>query len=91
VEVNPLTGKALVVYQNSTQATIIDLNTLSVSATSQITLTGANPQVAIEPRLNWGVVTPGGNGQVSIVNLTGGGQTVVSLIAVPSSSGAAEP
>lgn len=88
VGVNPLTGQALVVYQNSTQATIIDLNSLSVSATSQITLTGANPQVAVEPRLNWGIVTPGGNGQVSIVNLNGGGQTVVSLITVPSSNGA---
>jgi DNA-binding beta-propeller fold protein YncE len=88
VGVNPLSGKALVVYQNSTQATIIDLDKLNVSATSQITLTGANPQVAIEPRLNWGIVTPGGSGQVSIVNLNGGGQTIVSLIALPSSNGA---
>src|SRR5713226_9483413 len=88
VGVNPLTGKALVVYQNSTQATIIDLDKLAVSATSQITLTGANPQVAVDPRLNWGIVTPGGNGGVSFVDLNGGGQGVVSLIAVPSSNGA---
>jgi len=88
VGANPLTGKALVVYQNSTQATIIDLDKLAVSATSQITLTGSNPQVAIDPRLNWGIVTPGGNGGVSIVDLNGGGQEVVSLIAVPSSNGA---
>jgi len=88
VGVNPLTGKALVVYQNSTQATIIDLDKLAVSATSQITLTGSNPQVAVDPRLNWGIVTPGGNGGVSFVDLNGGGQEVVSLIAVPSSNGA---
>jgi YVTN family beta-propeller protein len=86
--VNPLSGKALVVYQNSTQATIIDLDKLAVSATSQITLTGSNPQVAVDPRLNWGIVTPGGNGGVSFVDLNGGGQEVVSLIAVPSSNGA---
>ena len=65
VGVNPLTGKALVVYQNSTQATIIDLDKRAVSATSQITLTGSNPQVAIDPRLNWGIVTPGGNGELT--------------------------
>lgn len=88
VGVNPLTGKALVVYQNSTQATIIDLEKLAVSANSQITLTGANPQVAMDARLNWGIVTPGGNGGLSIVDLNGGGQEVVSLIAVPSSNGA---
>ncbi len=86
--VNPVIGKALVVYQNSTQATIIDLDKLAVSATSQITLTGANPQVAVDPRLNWGIVTPGGNGGASFVDLNGGGQEVVSLIAVPSSNGA---
>jgi YVTN family beta-propeller protein len=88
VGVNSLSGKALVVYQNSTQATIIDLDKLAVSATSQITLTGSNPQVAVDPRLNWGIVTPGGNGGVSFVDLNGGGQVVVSLIAVPSSNGA---
>jgi YVTN family beta-propeller protein len=88
VGVNPLTGQALVVYQNSSKATIIDLNSLTVTGTSQITTTGPNPQVAIEPRLNWGIVTPGGSGSISIVSLSGQGRNVAALIAVPSSNGA---
>jgi len=83
---NPQTGQALVVYQNSSVATIINLDTLAVS-TSQIPTTGSNPQVAVEPRLNWGLVSPGGNGTVAIVDLNGQGREVVSLIAVPSSNG----
>jgi YVTN family beta-propeller protein len=88
VGVNPLTGRALLAYQNSSTATIIDLDKLAVSATGQIPTTGSNPQVTVEPRFNWGIVTPGGNGSMSVVDLTGLGRSVVSLIAVPSSNGA---
>ena len=31
--------------------------------------TGAKPGVAIDPRLNWAVITPGGTGPVNIVDL----------------------
>jgi DNA-binding beta-propeller fold protein YncE len=31
--------------------------------------TGANPAIAIDPRLNWAVITPGGAGTVNIVDL----------------------
>jgi YVTN family beta-propeller protein len=88
VGANPLTGRALLVYQNSSTATILDLDKLAVSATGQIPTTGSNPQTIVDPRLNWGVVTPGGNGSVSVVDLGGQGRNVVSLIAVPSSNGA---
>jgi len=88
IGVNPLTGKALVVYQNSSKATIIDLDTLAVTASGQIQTTGANPQIAVDPQLNWAFVTPGGSGLVSVVDLNNNGRNVVSLIAVPSSNGA---
>lgn len=88
VGINPLTGKALVVYQNSSKATIIDLDTLAVIATGQIQTTGANPQIAVDTQLNWAFVTPGGTGLVSVVDLNNNGRNVVSLIAVPSSNGA---
>jgi DNA-binding beta-propeller fold protein YncE len=88
VGINPLTGKALVVYQNSSKATIIDLDTLAVIATGQIQTTGANPQIAVDTQLNWAFVTPGGTGLLSVVDLNNDGRNVVSLIAVPSSNGA---
>jgi YVTN family beta-propeller protein len=68
VGVNPVTGLALVANQSTNQATIIDLSDNSVRGTVEIS-TGANPSVAIEPRLNWAVVTPGGAGTLSIVDL----------------------
>lgn len=87
VGVNPYTGQALVAYQNSSNVNIIDLTTFAVTATGQITTTGANPQIAVDPRLGWGIVTPGGSGAVSVVDFTRSGRNIVSLIAVPSSNG----
>jgi DNA-binding beta-propeller fold protein YncE len=70
VAANPLTGMALVVYQNSTHADILDLTQVPPAIVSTTTITtGANPKVAMEPRLNWAVVTPGGAGTISIVDL----------------------
>ena len=43
-------------------STIPLTNTRSVS-------TGINPQVAVDPQLNWAVVTPGGAGAISLVDL----------------------
>ena len=90
VGVNSLTGQALLVYQGSSVSTIIDLTaaTPAVKSTGQIQTTGLFPQVAIDPLLNWGMVTPGGNGTLSIVDLGRNGQTIVFAIAIPSSNGA---
>lgn len=88
VGVNSLSHQALVVYQNSSTGTIVDLNALAVSDTAQIKTTGANPQVSVDQQMNWAFVTPGGNGLVSVVDLGNNGRNVVSLIAVPSSNGA---
>jgi DNA-binding beta-propeller fold protein YncE len=70
VAANPLTGMALVVYQNSTHADILDLTLVppAIVSTTSIT-TGANPKAAMEPRLNWAVVTPGGVGTISVIDL----------------------
>jgi DNA-binding beta-propeller fold protein YncE len=82
VGVNSLTGLAVVVYQNSNRADIIDLtlNPPAVVSTATVS-TGGNPQVAIEPRLNWAVVTPGGAGTLAIVNLAR--RNVASIPAAP--------
>jgi YVTN family beta-propeller protein len=75
---NPLTGHALVANQNTNTATVVDLSQ-SPAVVSSVDLTqggtrpggtGADPQVAIEPRLDWAIVTPGGAGAISAVDMT---------------------
>ena len=75
VGINPLTHRAIVVYQSTNQATILDLSAGAPVIVQQVAGvlnsigTGASPAVAIDPRLNWAVVTPGGTGAVSLVDL----------------------
>jgi len=70
VGVNPLTGRAVVTYQSTNNATLIDLTTNPPAVVGPVSIsTGQNPQVAVEPRLNWAVVTPGGGGTLSTVDL----------------------
>lgn len=99
VAVNPLTGKGLVVFQGSSYVDVVDYSNFNTAVQSpdltqikikrgQITTTGNYPHIAVEPRLNWAFVTPGGNGNGSVVDLGANGQQIVSLIAAPSSSGA---
>jgi DNA-binding beta-propeller fold protein YncE len=76
IGINPLTHRALVAYRSTNQATVLDLSTgaptivQQVGGTGAVSFgTGANPEVGIDPRLNWAVVTPGGSGAVSLVDL----------------------
>ena len=82
VGINPLTGRALVVYQSTNNASLIDLTANPPAVVGTVSAsTGANPQVAVEPRLDWAIVTPGGAGSVSIVDL--GRRTVNAIAAAP--------
>ena len=83
IAVNPLTNRAIVVYQSSSLAEILEVSDTGGpagapaitkiqtigGANSNFTGTGATPAVAVDPRLNWAVVTPGGAGEISIVDL----------------------
>ncbi|MGH9814593.1 MAG: beta strand repeat-containing protein [Candidatus Acidiferrales bacterium] len=78
VAVNPVTGLALIVNTltsaGSAEATVLDLNTgrigtVCLTQGCQSLGNGPNASVAVEPRLNWGVITPGGAGPVTIVDL----------------------
>lgn len=70
VGVNPLTGRAVVTYQSTNNATLIDLTANPPAVLGPVSIsTGQSPQVAVEPRLNWAIVTPGGAGTLSIVDL----------------------
>jgi DNA-binding beta-propeller fold protein YncE len=78
--VTPVVHRALVAYQSTNQATVLDVSDESgtpaltvvqtVGSTSTLPFsTGANPQIAVDPRLNWAIVTPGGSGTIGIVDL----------------------
>jgi YVTN family beta-propeller protein len=83
IGVNPLTHRAIVAYESASLAMILDVSdsggitgapvltevqTIGGSQ-SNYTGTGATPAIAIDPRLNWAVVTPGGAGEVNVVDL----------------------
>jgi DNA-binding beta-propeller fold protein YncE len=71
VGINPLTGHGIVVDQSTNSATVIDLDNLNTTSLRTAAIsTGPNPAVVIEPRLDWAIVTPGGLGSLSIVDLS---------------------
>jgi len=84
VGINPITHRAIVAYQSTNQAAVLDLcppplpgpctgvpttfQTIAGTPTTSFG-TGTNPAIAIDPQLNWALVTPGGAGSVNIVDL----------------------
>ena len=84
VGVNPETGMALVAYQTTNIGTLVDVTQNPPAVVGAVSLpTGANPQIAVDDHLNWAIVTPGGEGVLSIVDLSRQKNNVIS-----SSSGA---
>src|SRR5712691_6740627 len=89
VGVNLQTGLALVTYQpvapaqGTNVASIIDLTSSPPAVVGAVTVgDGTTPQVAVEPRLNWAMVSPGGRvGSLSIVSL--GGRRSLAVAAAP--------
>jgi DNA-binding beta-propeller fold protein YncE len=79
IGVNPLTHRAIVTYQSTNEATILNLSLTAgtpalsivqqIGGSSTFYSTGASPAVSVDPRLNWAVVTPGGGGAISLVDL----------------------
>jgi YVTN family beta-propeller protein len=71
IGINPLSGRAIVAYQTAGFASIIDLTLPTPAVTGIVAAsTGATPHVAVSPKLNWALVTPGGGGTLSIVDLS---------------------
>jgi DNA-binding beta-propeller fold protein YncE len=79
VGVNPITGIALIAYQSTNIGALVDLTQSPPVFVGAVTLgTGVGPQVAVVPGLNWGLVTPGGAGTFSIVDLARRNQNSIS-------------
>ncbi len=78
--VTPVVHRALVAYQSTNQATVLDVSDVSgapvlsvvqtIGSSSILSFsTGPHPSIAVDPRLNWAIVTPGGSGTIGIVDL----------------------
>jgi DNA-binding beta-propeller fold protein YncE len=75
IGINPLTHRGLVALQQSNIADIVDFSggvptfVQSVGGTFTFFSTSTFPSVAVDPRLNWAIATPGGQGTINIVDL----------------------
>ena len=75
IGINPLTHRGLVAFQ---QTNVVDILDFSGGAPTEVGLlsgtlasigTGISPAVAVDPQLNWALITPGGSGTIGIVDL----------------------
>ena len=70
VAINPVSGQAIVAMQQTNYAVLVDVTQNPPVYSGIVSVsTGTTPRVAIEPNLNWALVTPGGLGSLSIVDL----------------------
>jgi DNA-binding beta-propeller fold protein YncE len=82
IGINPMTHHAIVTYQSTNEATILDLSSGTPTIVEQIGGqfanygTGNNPTVAVDERLNWAVVTPGSSG-IGVINIVDLGRDAI--------------
>lgn len=75
IGINPLTHRGLVAFQSTNSAAIVDFSAgvprfiQTVSGVLAPIGTGIKPAVAVDPKLNWALITPGGAGTITIVDL----------------------
>jgi DNA-binding beta-propeller fold protein YncE len=75
IGINPLTHRGMVALQSTNSTVIMDFSggVATVVETLGGTLTplstGLKPAVAVDPKLNWALSTPGGAGTINIVDL----------------------
>ncbi|HEY4951631.1 MAG TPA: hypothetical protein VIH88_14945 [Candidatus Acidoferrales bacterium] len=75
IGINPLTHRGLVAFQSTNSAAIVDFSAgvptfiETVTGTLAPIGTGISPSVSVDPNLNWALITPGGAGTITIVDL----------------------
>ena len=75
IGVNPLSHRAIVAIQKSNFGFLLDVSTGVPAYVQQIGgsltpfSTGVSPAVAVDQKLNWAVITPGGLGVINVVDL----------------------
>jgi DNA-binding beta-propeller fold protein YncE len=76
-----VTGLALVAMQQKNYGVLIDLGANPPAATGIVSIsTGPNTKVAIEPRLNWALASPGGAGSLGVVDLSNTSSNIITAI-----------
>ncbi|HWX38163.1 MAG TPA: hypothetical protein VNY09_02915 [Candidatus Sulfotelmatobacter sp.] len=81
VGVNPLTGRALVAMQEKDYGVLLDLTVNPPAVAGIVSIsTGTNTKVAVEPHLDWAVVTPGGAGSLAIVELSNQSSNTITAV-----------
>jgi DNA-binding beta-propeller fold protein YncE len=90
VGINPVSGHALVAFTagtggGSNAGAILDLTQSPPALINVVNLNnGPKPHIAVSPRLNWAIATPGGAGLLSIVDL--GRQTTSTISSISCNS-----
>ena len=75
IGINPLTHRGMVALQSTNTAVIMDFSggvpmvVETLGGTLTALSTGLTPAVAVDPKLNWALSTPGGAGTINIVDL----------------------
>jgi DNA-binding beta-propeller fold protein YncE len=85
IGINPITHRAIVAYQSTNEAMVLDLvnpnpnllppcttppcPVMTIGGSSSSYGTGPNPAVAVDSQLNWALITPGGAGTINLVDL----------------------
>ena len=81
VGINPVTGRALVAMQQENYAVLVDVTQNPPAQVGIVSVsTGQNPRVAVEPHLNWALVTPGGSGSLGIVDLNQQSSNIITAV-----------
>lgn len=81
VGINPVTGRALVAMQQENYGVLVDVTQNPPAQVGIVSVsTGQNPRVAVEPHLNWALVTPGGLGSLGIVDLNQQSSNVITAV-----------
>jgi DNA-binding beta-propeller fold protein YncE len=85
IGINPASHHGVVAYQSTNEATVLDFSTgapqmvLQIGGTNTNYGTGPQPQISVDPRLNWAVVTAGGGG-IGNVNFVDLGRNAVPAV-----------
>jgi hypothetical protein len=71
VGINPSTGRGIVAFQATNSAALLDLTQSPPALVGIVNAsTGQSPEIAVDSQLNWAVITPGGLGAMTLVNLS---------------------
>jgi DNA-binding beta-propeller fold protein YncE len=71
VGINPATGRAVVAFAATDRAVLLDLTQSPPAIAGVVSAsTGQSPEVAVDPVLDWAIITPGGLGSMTIADLS---------------------